>query len=34
MASLNDNGKLIYKILNIDFKIDHKKNILFKAIKR
>ncbi len=34
IASLNDNGKLIDKILNIDFKIDHKKNILFKAIKQ
>lgn len=34
MASLNDNGKLIDKILNIDFKIDHKKDILFKAIEQ
>lgn len=34
MASLNDNTKLINKILSIDFKIDHKKDILYQAIEQ
>lgn len=34
MASLNDNSKLINKILSIDFKVEHKKDILYQAIER